>query len=96
MLSLLEEINPVVKALNLRELAMNLKIPSQAKDIKLHIHETLTDVMKQAGIIALNLDDSEIQYDDLYDPELSVILGGRVINENIWTPENMINKGKEG
>jgi len=66
--------------------------PKDPKSIQATIHNQLLDTIRQAGLIVLNLDDSDCVYDDLYDPELSTLLGGRMVNMNIWTPEVMIDK----
>lgn len=69
-----------------------MQYPKDSKTVQAIIHSQLLETMKQAGIIVLNLDESNCIYDDLYDPELSTLLGGRVVNKNIWVPEVMIDK----
>lgn len=77
---------------DLRRLAMEHKNTKMSKEIRANIHDRLLEAMREAGMIIFNLDDSNCLYDDLYDPELSTLLGGRVVHNSIWTPEVMIDK----
>lgn len=87
-----EKINPLVEEFDLRELSIKFRNPKERKQLKEVIKQKFIKVIKGEGILLFNIDDSPSKYDDLYDPELSDMFGGRIIFENIWKPEIMTEK----
>jgi len=78
--------------MDLRKMSSEFRLEKRRKDGIFKIKEKLLNCMKTGSILLLNLDDTDFVYEDLFDPELSCMFGGRVPYQNLWSPEIMLEK----
>lgn len=90
------KVSPVVEELDLRKIGLEFRDSAPKKEqkraLRARVKEAFLRIMKGSGVLLLNIDDSDCVYDNLYDPDLTTIFGGRVVYQSMWTPELMLQK----
>lgn len=87
-----QKVSSVIEEVDLRKTSLEYREPKAKKVVAAKIKQVFIKVMKAGGILLLNIDDSDAAYNDLYDPEFGSMFGGRLVYQNMWTPESMLQK----
>eukprot|EP00742_Colponemidia_sp_Colp-10_P002680 GILJ01002864.1.p1 GENE.GILJ01002864.1~~GILJ01002864.1.p1 ORF type:complete len:425 (-),score=55.84 GILJ01002864.1:89-1312(-) len=61
-------------------------------DIKREVREKVARALSDGGLLLLNLDDSEVEYTEVYDPDLYELYNPCWFPKKIWQPDAMKNK----
>ena len=52
----------------------------------------MINVVKNQGILILNVDDSECKYEDLYEPDIKEFYSDRGFPPQMWSPDELLDK----
>eukprot|EP00826_Nyctotherus_ovalis_P036641 TRINITY_DN3269_c0_g1_i6.p2 TRINITY_DN3269_c0_g1~~TRINITY_DN3269_c0_g1_i6.p2 ORF type:complete len:145 (+),score=35.65 TRINITY_DN3269_c0_g1_i6:678-1112(+) len=87
-----ETISPVAEEIDLRQAAMDYEMPKNRKEVKLAMKQKFLKVVKAAGVLIFNLDDSPCKYRKKYDPDYKEFYDRSAIHQHIWDPEQLLRR----
>lgn len=78
-----------ISEIDFRAAAIDFATMENRASVKEGMHTQVGEALVQRKILMFNVDDTEAQYKELYDPNILEFYGSKALPEQVWTPEEM-------